>query len=529
MSDGNLPPSIDFESSSSRVVRDAEALTIIEKLEVGPYDHNPPEGDPYFNTVEPHSRIRLSQRTLPHEEVSEFLRSRYYLSPSLVYSLARPTKNRQGYDLPLDAEWVTIAVVAERGDIKLSQGGSGRSTTPEKSNKQESEEEKHREGPKKYTTIKLVDFGSASSDGKGKMVRGDAYLNMMLFEADAVTTARESGSRSVERTYRGGSGGAFEQSSKYGEGSVIAICSPRLLRPYQAGRGSSEKPHPTNNVLGITPSSAESIIVIGKSQDLGHCVATKRDGKPCGSWCDKRVATVCDFHLQQAVKSKRAGRAEFAVGTTGMSIDATHKRSGGSKFDPSKKTGLLPVGAQAVPAEARNLSGDTGAMYIVGSHVFRPSQSGGDEFVSEKLGRTREERVKRKKDRDAEEDRLNQLLARDGGLSNGARALAQVMSSSSAKPEVTKSNPTKSAFSAEAVKRIGFDPTASRKTVSDGELKRKLDMLESLQKPATAARLGKRPPSTHSVASATTSELRDESPLPADATGEEESDLEFED
>ena len=132
---------------------------------------------------------------------------------------------------------MTIAVVAERGDIKLAQGGTARSTTPEKTSKQGGEEEKRREGPKKYTTIKLVDFGSAASDGKGKMVRGDAYLNMMLFEADTVITARESGSRSVERSYRGGSGGAFEQSSKYGVGSVIAICSPKLLRPYQVCTG----------------------------------------------------------------------------------------------------------------------------------------------------------------------------------------------------------------------------------------------------------------------------------------------------
>ena len=156
-----------------------------------------------------------------------------------------------------------------------------------------------------------------------------------------------------------------------------------------------------------------------------------------------------------------------------MSVDPTQKRSGKSRFDPSKKTGLLPVGAQAVPTEARNLSGDTGAMYVVGSQVFRPAQGDGDEFVSEKLGRAREDRVKRKKDRDEEEERLGQLLARDGGLSNGAKALAQVMGSSSGKPGA---NSTKSAFSAEAVKRIGFDPTASRKTVNDGDLKRKVSI-----------------------------------------------------
>ena len=63
---GNNPStSIDFESGS-RVVRDAEALTIIEKLEVGPYDHKAPEDDSKFNNVEPHSQIRLRRVLDPH-------------------------------------------------------------------------------------------------------------------------------------------------------------------------------------------------------------------------------------------------------------------------------------------------------------------------------------------------------------------------------------------------------------------------------------------------------------------------------
>ncbi|KAG8831168.1 hypothetical protein FRC17_003554 [Serendipita sp. 399] len=509
---------IDYEASSrSRVQRDAESLAIIEKLEIGPYEHPEVENDPTFQTLEPHSNIRLSKRILSHDDVSDFMRGRYYLSPSLIYSLARPSTNRQGYELPVDSEWVTIAVVAERGDIKISQG-SIRSTTPEKSEKGKEKaakeegaaEEERRVGPKKYTTVRLIDFGTASSEGKGKAVRGDAYLNMMLFEADSVVTSRESGSRRVEKTYKGGSGGAFEQSAKYAEGSVIAICSPRILKPYQAGRGGGEKPHPTNNVLGITPISGESILVIGDSKDLGCCAATRRDGKPCGSWCDRRVSAVCDFHLQQAVQSRRAGRAEFSVGTMGMSNQPTRQARNTSKFDPSRKTGLLPVGAQAVPSHSQNLSGDTGSMYVVGSQVFRPTRggAGGEEFVAEKLGREREDKVKRRRVREEGEERLKELLARDGGLSNGAKAIAQSRaamassgdSKSTSQPMttlITGNKQGKSAFSAEAVKRIGFDPTANRRVVSDSDVKRKLAKEPSLRESVHSVNA----PTMHSVPS----------------------------
>ncbi|KAG8770329.1 hypothetical protein FRC20_004080 [Serendipita sp. 405] len=553
-------PVIDYSASNRNgVQRDAETLAIIEKLEMGPYDHPTLEEDPGFQTLEPHSNIRLSKRTLPHEDVSDFMRGRYFLSPSLIYSLARPSTNRQGYELPVDNEWVTIAIVAERGDIKLSQGGI-RSTTPEKTDRKEKgkekgvkeegkEEEERRIGPRKYATVRLVDFGTASSEGKGKAVRGDAHLNMMLFEADSVSTVRESGSRRVERTYKGGSGGAFEQSSKYAAGSVIAICSPRILKPYQVGRGGGEKPHPTSNVLGITPTSGSSIIVIGTSKDLGHCSANRRDGKPCGSWCDRRVAAICDYHLQQAVQSRRAGRAEFSASTMGMSNQSTRARNT-STFDPSRKVGLLPVGAQAVPSDSQNRSGDTGAMYVVGSQVVRSARGGGDEFVAEKLGREREEKVKRKREREEGDERLKELLARDGGLSNGAKAIAQsrAMTTNGGTHSLTKSTSLtaitassssslglgnkqgKGAFSAEAVKRIGFDPTASKRVVSDADVKRKLGVLESLQRPAKGARLGKRPSTASSVASSTKSALEDplDESVGPEPSADEESELEIE-
>jgi len=51
---------VDFEASGRIVNRDSESLTIIENLEIGPYQHAAPENDPNFSTLEPHSSIRLS-------------------------------------------------------------------------------------------------------------------------------------------------------------------------------------------------------------------------------------------------------------------------------------------------------------------------------------------------------------------------------------------------------------------------------------------------------------------------------------
>lgn len=161
---------------------------------------------------------------MTHDDFSDFLRGRYYISPSKLYSVVRLASNRQKYEVPVEGEWVTIAVVASRGEIRLSQG------TQMSTSVDEDDSGARKMRPKKHMTLKLVDFGSKSSSGS---IKGDALLNLLLFEADSVTTSRETSSRKVDRTYTGGSGGAFEESSKLSEGAVIAICNPRVLKPFQ--------------------------------------------------------------------------------------------------------------------------------------------------------------------------------------------------------------------------------------------------------------------------------------------------------
>jgi minichromosome maintenance protein 10 len=150
-----------------------------------------------------------------------------------------------------------------------------------------------------------------------------------LFESDGYDKVTREGGR-LEKVYKGGSRGAFEAMSKLKEGDVVALLNPRILKPFQvcmitrffmfihviwAKQRSTDTPHPTSNILAVTPESAASMVVLGRAKDLGMCQVIKRDGKVCGGWCDKRVSDVCEWHVQNAVERRRAGRAEFSKGS----------------------------------------------------------------------------------------------------------------------------------------------------------------------------------------------------------------------
>jgi minichromosome maintenance protein 10 len=204
---------------------------------------------------------RFRSRVLPHEDFSDYLRGRYYLSPSKLYSVVRLQPNKQGYDVPVEGDWVTIAVVAERGPLRYSKApiGVGKEDVPELSDKDsdikslgldapsksakpefqrwkgKTKEEPSKPSGKKYMNLKLVDFGcrskSPASAGKS-FIRGDALLSLLLFESDRVEEVERDDGRK-EKIYRGGSRGAFERMSKLKEGAVVALLNPRIFKPFQ--------------------------------------------------------------------------------------------------------------------------------------------------------------------------------------------------------------------------------------------------------------------------------------------------------
>lgn len=160
--------------------------------------------------------------------------------------------------------------------------------------------------------------------------------------------------------------------------------------------------------------------------------------------------------------------------TLGMTSSSLKKRK--PDYDPQRQWGLQP-------SEASARGGD--ATYVVSGHVVNGSNK--DLFVSETIGREGQARAKRKLVQDADRE-LKGLLERD---KEGMRAVAKAREigsmaakrasrgakdKSSAKgkqkardtddvsefddTKISKAPQTKLAYSADIIKKLGFDPAA---------------------------------------------------------------------
>ena len=295
-------------------------------------------------------RTRLKarrKRVLPHTNVQDHLYGRYYLPPSLLYSLVRLSRDGSTYDVPVEGDWVTIAVVAERSDVRVSgsketagsddeddmdddaesEDEAGKAQGRERKRRKQGDKERSaedkakeewqkRRGPRKYVNLKLVSLPPRSSILGGKAPSGDAILQLLLFESDfklrhgnKMASKRDDGSEDNEAErekekaiYKGGSGGAYEKWCNLTEGSVIALLNPRVLRPLHVShslrksegscpdscrlQSEGRAPHPLTLPMALNPTSADSITLIGQARDLGRCNAEQKDGNRCRAWVD---------------------------------------------------------------------------------------------------------------------------------------------------------------------------------------------------------------------------------------------------
>jgi minichromosome maintenance protein 10 len=187
--------------------------------------------------------IFVRSRTLSYEDFQQYMDMRYYLSASRLYSVIRLQPDKQGYDIPLFGDWVTIAVVAERGPVKFTRAPVTMDPDEQKEKKpwkKGADQGKGSEGGKptgkKFVNFKLIDFGArskSSADGTQSVIRGDAFLTLLLFEADGYDFLQAEGDKKPRKRYKGGSHGAFEAMTKVKEGDVIALLNPKILKPFQ--------------------------------------------------------------------------------------------------------------------------------------------------------------------------------------------------------------------------------------------------------------------------------------------------------
>jgi hypothetical protein len=209
------------------------------------------------------------------------LADRYHLTPAQVYSLARKETGTDNVDIDVDADFIIIGVLAYKGPIRTTNPG----------NRESAKERKN-------VRFTLVDFSTPNAAASGT-----GTLSLILFEATHVEEGVEKDGFKVPR-YTGGSGGAYEKFWKESPGAVVAILNPRILRDRpQVG-------YP--NTYTLTPSSADSMMVIGRSADLGSCQAKKRDGTVCGDWCDARQRSYCQYHVEAQLKRTKSQRLETA-------------------------------------------------------------------------------------------------------------------------------------------------------------------------------------------------------------------------
>lgn len=200
---------------------------------------------------------------MSHAAVQGHLDSRYYLPPTLLYSVIRLSRDGATYDLPVEGDWLTIAVVAERGEVKISgtkqtsakdddddeddenddplavnplAKPSGPTKPGDPKNKAKKPEYKKRP-PRKYINLKLCSLPQRTRTSSSSA--GDALLQLLLFESDSIAhdqMVNEDGEKVGVKRYVGGSGGAYEKWCNLTVGSVIAIMNPKVLRPLRVSR-----------------------------------------------------------------------------------------------------------------------------------------------------------------------------------------------------------------------------------------------------------------------------------------------------
>ncbi|KAH9808700.1 hypothetical protein DFH28DRAFT_609295 [Melampsora americana] len=386
--------------NSSTGLRESD-LTVRAEIPFGPVEFKPPIGDPIFSTLEPNSNVRLKHRNLSHEDLQDHLYGRHIVRINELYNIIRKldefkSKGGTEWDIPLVGDWVLFAVIGEKGEVKITNPQNSQPPASESkaldpkpkgtfARPSEGEDDEFSECLRRdediqqatkdaefssarvrqrrhYIHFKLLDMSSKSISQSGS-----GMVNMILFEAEHVSQIESvdiEGNPTMQKVYRGGSGGAYERFWKENPGTLIAILNPKVMKSRPIGKNSSNS---HSNVLTITPEKSDSLIIIGKSKDLGNCTAKRLDtGKSCGNWCDLRVSAdpdhhedvskslpVCEFHLQRQINKTRAGRAEFFASNSGMNQHVggqfnpsgirKNGQNGKSKFDPVKKTGLLPA------------------------------------------------------------------------------------------------------------------------------------------------------------------------------------------
>lgn len=108
---------------------------------------------------------------------------------------------------------------------------------------------------------------------------------------------------------------AYKDLWKTSQGTAIAVLNPHLF-PRKDGK---------NSDITLSIDTAQKVMILGRSKDLGTCKSKKKNGEPCTSIVNTRVCEFCVYHVKQEY-SKMSGRSELQSATSGRGLQALRNK-----------------------------------------------------------------------------------------------------------------------------------------------------------------------------------------------------------
>ncbi|KAL8621332.1 hypothetical protein ACOMHN_053353 [Nucella lapillus] len=96
-------------------------------------------------------------------------------------------------------------------------------------------------------------------------------------------------------------GQVYKQLWKMDMGTVIGLLNPSIMDSMEKGRGD----------VAFTVSSAQQVMEIGRSKDLGWCTSKTKRGTACTNIVNKKLGDFCTYHVQAAYRKQSSKRSEL--------------------------------------------------------------------------------------------------------------------------------------------------------------------------------------------------------------------------
>ncbi|KAK2749263.1 hypothetical protein FQN55_003585 [Onygenales sp. PD_40] len=259
---------------------------------------------------EPFSGLHLSNRILPHSFLTRTLESKTPLRiPDLLKTIKGPD-----FDPPdTDGDYVVFGIIASKSSPK----------------------EHNKEGKNSTKKPDLDDDGSNNSSKYMVITLTDLKWSIDLFLFST----------------------AFPRYYKLTAGTVVAILNPSIMPP-------PPNKIDTNRFSLTLNSSDDTILEIGKAQDLGFCKSIRKDGKVCETWVDGRKTEFCEFHVDLQLRKTTSKRMEVNSGP-GMFGPGGRSGSRTGMFGRSRSVREGGAGGNGLKPEGAQMDRSTGSTYYV--------------------------------------------------------------------------------------------------------------------------------------------------------------------